>query len=56
MRTLAIDHGAKRIGLALSDEGARFATPLDVLANDGATIDAARGYRPGDAPTRLTGR
>src|SRR5262249_33805500 len=31
MRTLAIDLGARRIGLALSDEGARFATPLDVL-------------------------
>jgi putative holliday junction resolvase len=32
MRTLAIDHGMKRIGLALSDEGGRWATPLDVLA------------------------
>ena len=32
MRTLAIDHGTKRIGLALSDEGGRWATPLDVLA------------------------
>jgi len=31
MRTLAIDFGSKRIGLALSDEGGRFATPLDVL-------------------------
>jgi putative Holliday junction resolvase len=31
MRTLAIDLGTKRIGLALSDEGGRFATPLDVL-------------------------
>ncbi|HEY7118326.1 MAG TPA: Holliday junction resolvase RuvX [Tepidisphaeraceae bacterium] len=31
MRTLAIDLGAKRVGLALSDEGGRFATPLDVL-------------------------
>src|SRR5690242_15996052 len=31
MRTLAIDLGTRRIGLALSDEGARFATPLDVL-------------------------
>ena len=36
MRTLAIDHGGKRIGLALSDEGGRFATPLDVIANDGS--------------------
>jgi putative Holliday junction resolvase len=31
MRTLAIDLGARRVGLALSDEGARFATPLEVL-------------------------
>ena len=31
MRTLGIDYGAKRIGLALSDEGGKFATPLDVL-------------------------
>lgn len=32
MRTLAIDLGRKRIGLALSDEGGRFATPYDVLS------------------------
>jgi putative Holliday junction resolvase len=31
VRTLAIDPGKKRVGLALSDEGGRFATPLDVL-------------------------
>src|SRR5438067_2200022 len=31
MRTLAIDLGARRVGLAISDEGGRFATPLDVL-------------------------
>jgi putative Holliday junction resolvase len=31
MRTLAIDSGAKRVGLALSDEGGKFATPLDVI-------------------------
>src|SRR3954470_531869 len=31
MRTLAIDLGTRRVGLAMSDEGARFATPLDVL-------------------------
>jgi putative holliday junction resolvase len=34
MRTLAIDHGGKRVGLAMSDPGGRFATPLDVLPND----------------------
>jgi putative holliday junction resolvase len=31
MRTLAIDLGSRRVGLALSDEGGRLATPLDVL-------------------------
>ena len=31
MRTLAIDLGTKRIGLALSDQGGQYATPLDVL-------------------------
>jgi putative Holliday junction resolvase len=32
VRTLAIDLGTKRVGLALSDEGGRYATPLDVVA------------------------
>jgi putative Holliday junction resolvase len=32
MRTLAIDLGTKRIGLAMSDEGGKWATPLEVLA------------------------
>jgi putative Holliday junction resolvase len=31
MRTLAIDLGTRRVGLALSDEGARYATPYEVL-------------------------
>jgi putative Holliday junction resolvase len=31
MRTLGIDFGSRRVGLAMSDEGGRFATPLDVL-------------------------
>jgi putative Holliday junction resolvase len=31
MRTLAIDLGTRRIGLAMSDEGGSFATPFDVL-------------------------
>ena len=34
MRTLAIDYGTKRTGLAMSDQGARFATPIDVVASD----------------------
>jgi len=31
MRTLAIDHGEKRIGLAVSDESGTFVSPLEVL-------------------------
>lgn len=31
MRTLAIDHGLKRVGLAISDEGGTFVFPHDVL-------------------------
>jgi putative Holliday junction resolvase len=31
MRTLAIDLGTRRIGLAMSDQGGQFATPLEVL-------------------------
>jgi len=31
MRTLSVDLGTRRIGLALSDEGGKLATPLDVL-------------------------
>jgi putative Holliday junction resolvase len=34
MRTLSIDFGTVRIGLALSDAGGKFATPLDVLQTD----------------------
>jgi putative holliday junction resolvase len=32
MRTLAIDLGTRRIGLAMSDAGGKWATPLDVLS------------------------
>ena len=31
MRSLGIDLGTRRVGLALSDEGGRFASPYDVL-------------------------
>lgn len=34
MRYLGIDYGSKRVGLALSDEGGRFAMPHSVLPND----------------------
>lgn len=39
MRTLGIDLGTRRVGLAMSDEGGRFATPYEVLQVVGA--DAA---------------
>jgi putative Holliday junction resolvase len=38
MRTLAIDLGTKRIGLALSDEGGRLATPHRVLQVSSAEL------------------
>lgn len=31
MRTLAVDLGTRRVGLALSDEGGKFASPLDIV-------------------------
>jgi putative Holliday junction resolvase len=31
MRTLAVDLGSRRVGLALSDEGGRLATPYEVV-------------------------
>lgn len=40
MRTLAIDHGGKRVGLALSDAGGTLASPLDVIPNDGGLVRA----------------
>jgi putative pre-16S rRNA nuclease len=40
MRTLAIDTGARRTGLALSDAGGKLATPCDVLRGpSGSVID-----------------
>ncbi len=33
-RLLGIDYGSKRVGLALSDEGNKFALPLSVITND----------------------
>ncbi|MBI5354560.1 MAG: Holliday junction resolvase RuvX [Chloroflexi bacterium] len=42
MRILAIDHGEKRIGLALSDSTATIANPLKVIEHISRTIDAAQ--------------
>ena len=41
-RILAVDHGEKRIGLALSDETATLAAPLGVLNHVSRALDAAR--------------
>jgi putative Holliday junction resolvase len=42
MRILAVDHGAKRIGLALSDPTATIASPLKVVEHISRRIDAAQ--------------
>ena len=41
MRILAVDHGQKRIGLALSDETGTLARPLAVLKHVSRIVDAA---------------
>ncbi len=40
MRLLGIDYGTKKIGLALSDEAGRFATPYDVISSDDLCLSA----------------
>lgn len=42
MRVLAVDHGEKRIGLALSDPTATLASPLKVIAHVSRLVDAAQ--------------
>lgn len=42
MRVLAVDHGEKRIGLAISDETATIANPLKVVEHVSRVIDAAQ--------------
>lgn len=42
MRILAVDHGEKRIGLALSDPTATIASPLRVLKHVSRLLDAAQ--------------
>lgn len=39
MRLLGIDYGTKRIGISLSDEGARIAFPHAIIANDKKTLE-----------------
>jgi putative Holliday junction resolvase len=42
MRILAVDHGEKRIGLALSDPTGMFASPLKVIEHVSRLVDAAQ--------------
>ena len=42
MRILAIDHGEKRIGLALSDTTGTLASPLSVIKHVSRLLDAAQ--------------
>ena len=42
MRILAVDHGEKRIGLALSDPAGTIASPFKVIDHVSRTIDAAQ--------------
>lgn len=42
MRILAVDHGEKRIGLALSDPTGTIASPLKVIEHISRPIDAAQ--------------
>jgi putative Holliday junction resolvase len=42
MRILAVDHGEKRIGLALSDPSAAIASPLKVIGHVSRRVDAAQ--------------
>ena len=42
MRILAVDHGEKRIGLALSDPTATIASPLKVIKHASRLLDAAQ--------------
>ena len=41
MRILAVDHGQKNLGLALSDETGMLARPLAILAHVSKPVDAA---------------
>lgn len=42
MRILAIDHGQKNLGLAISDETGMIARPLGVLSHTSKLVDAAQ--------------
>ena len=42
MRVLAVDHGARRIGVAISDLTATLARPLTIIAHESRARDAER--------------
>ena len=42
MRILAVDHGQKNLGLALSDETSSLARPLGIVAHVSKIVDAAQ--------------
>lgn len=42
MRILAVDHGEKRIGLAISDQTGTIANPLTVIQHVSRAVDAAQ--------------
>lgn len=42
MKVLGVDHGEKRIGLAISDPGGMLARPLQVLQHLSRAVDAAQ--------------
>ena len=42
MRILAVDHGKKNIGLAISDETGMLARPLGIIAHSSKLLDAAQ--------------
>ncbi len=53
MRTMAVDYGRKRIGIAISDAGGKWATPLEVLAADGSAVLSIAAIVAKEAVQRL---
>ncbi len=45
MKLMAIDYGAKRVGLASTDESGSFALPRAVLANDKELLDKVLAFK-----------
>ena len=43
MKLMAIDYGAKRVGVASTDDSGEFALPRAVLQNDGSLLEAILG-------------